>query len=56
MKLYMSHCFIFQFILISSVTCNDMKYLENKNKRITAIGCQNGWLFVSLVDVAKNGR
>jgi hypothetical protein len=32
-----------------------MKYLENKTKRLTAIGCQNGCLIVSLVDVAKNG-
>jgi hypothetical protein len=32
-----------------------MKYLDNKRKRVTAIGCQNGYLIVCLVDVLKNG-
>ena len=32
-----------------------MKYLENKTKRLTAIGCQNGLLVIFLVNSTQNG-
>lgn len=40
-------------------TSHDMKYLEANNehcvkRRLTAIGCQNGWLGVFVVDSTKN--
>jgi len=49
---------------LSSCTSHDMKYLEYKNhessccmlnRRLTAIGGQNGWLGIFLVDSIKNG-
>ena len=48
---------MFSFLFpLKSVTTNDMKYLEGKRKRVSAIGCQYGLLVVFLVDVIKNGK
>jgi hypothetical protein len=57
--LFHSEFFINQFFfLLSSCTSHDMKYIgkpESKSlKRLTAIGCQNGWLGVYLIDVSEN--
>lgn len=37
-----------------SCTSHDMKYLEINTKRLTAIGCQNGFIGVYFIDSNKN--
>lgn len=58
-------------VKLLSCTSHDMKYLNENvstedetinldrmslNRRLTAIGCQNGWLGVFFIDINKNGN